>query len=67
MVDRICLGSNPPDRSAIGARVLASVKKGVSEDELTEPKASFVYGNAPTGSRIARESARHPATKVRLK
>lgn len=67
MVDRISLGFKPPDRSAIRARVLASVKKGVTEDELTEQKASFVYGNAPAGSGITRESARHAATKVRLK
>lgn len=67
MVERISLGFKQPDRSAIRERVLASVKRGVSEAELEEQKASFVYGNAPAGSGTTKESARHAASHMRLK
>lgn len=66
MVERISLGFTPPDRSDLRERVAASIKKGVSEQDLAEQKASFVYGNAPAGSRITKDSARHAASHMRL-
>jgi hypothetical protein len=38
----------------------------LSEDELLEQRASFIYGNAPKGSRITKESARASARRVLL-
>lgn len=67
MVERVSLGFKQPDRSGIRDRVLASVKKGLSEADLAEQKASFVYGNAPASSGITKESARHAANYMRLK
>ena len=39
---------------------------GVTEAQLIEQRASFAYGNAPEGSTITKESARHAASTVRL-
>ena len=36
----------------------------VSEDELAEQRASFVFGNAPEKSGVTRDSARHAAESV---
>jgi len=33
----------------------------MTEDEMREQMASFVYGNAPQGSKITKESARKAA------
>ena len=66
MVERKSLGFSPPDRSDLQAKVKASVAKGVSEDELAEQKASFVYGNAPVRSGITKDLARYAAKHTRL-
>jgi hypothetical protein len=39
---------------------------GVTEDQLRAQRASFVYGNAPKGSRITRKSAEEAAHKIRI-
>ena len=66
MVERKSLGFSPPDRSAERTRVLASISKGLTEEEFAEQKASFVYGNAPARSGITKDSARHAAAHSRL-
>ena len=38
----------------------------VTDDLLQEQRASFVYGNAPQGSRITKESARESVKHVRI-
>ena len=66
MVERKSLGFSPPDRSEQRERVLASIAKGVTEEELAEQKASFIFGNAPRRSGITKDSARHAAKHLRL-
>lgn len=66
MVERKSLGFSPPDRSEMRARVAASVARGLSNAELAEQKASFVYGNAPVRSGITKESARYAIANSRL-
>ena len=66
MVERKSLGFAPPDRAAFRERVKQSIAKGITDDELAEQKASFVYGNAPERSGITKDSARHAATHSRL-
>ncbi len=66
MVERKSLGFSPPDRSELQARVAASIKRGISNEELAEQKASFVYGNAPVRSGITKDSARYAAANTRL-
>jgi hypothetical protein len=38
----------------------------VTDDMLTEQRASFVYGNAPQGSRITKASARASVGRLRV-
>jgi len=66
MVERKSLGFSPPDRSELRARVAASIAKGLSNEDLAEQKASFVYGNAPVRSSTTKDSARYAAANTRL-
>jgi hypothetical protein len=38
----------------------------VTDELLQEQRASFVYGNAPQGSRITKESARMAVGRIRI-
>jgi hypothetical protein len=38
----------------------------ISDDDLREQRASFVYGNAPASSRITKESARESVDRLRV-
>jgi hypothetical protein len=38
----------------------------VTDEMLQEQRASFVYGNAPKGSRITKDSARKAAARIRI-
>lgn len=66
MVERKSLGFSPPDRSEQRARVAASIAKGMTEDELAEQKASFIFGNAPQRSGITKDSARYAVKHLKL-
>lgn len=66
MVERISLGFKPPDRSDFQKGHKESIAKGVTDAGLAEQKASFVYGNAPSDSRITQDSARHAAAHMRM-
>jgi hypothetical protein len=66
MVERISLGFSPPDRSELRRRVAASIAKGMTDAELAEQRASFVYGNAPRDSGITKETARYAIAHPRL-
>lgn len=48
-------------------RLLERAKAGpVTDEELREQMASFVYGNAPKGSRITKESAADAVKRIRI-
>ena len=66
MVERKSLGFSAPDRSESRRKVAESVAKGLTNEELTEQKASFVYGNAPERSGITKDSARYAASNTRI-
>ena len=55
-----------PPRPDLDAKMSFAKTITLSEDDLREQRASFVYGNAPKGSRITRESARRSTTHVRV-
>lgn len=38
----------------------------VTEEQLHEQRISFVYGNAPKGSRITKETAKAAAEKIKV-
>lgn len=48
-------------------RLLERAKSVVlTDEEIQEQRASFVYGNAPKGSGITKESARKAAKRIRV-
>jgi len=55
-----------PPRPELEALLEQARRSGVSEDQLREQRASFVYGNAPENSGITKESARAAASSLRL-
>lgn len=55
-----------PERPKLEALLKAAKSATVSEDVLRQQRASFIYGNAPKGSRITKESALSSLDKIRL-
>jgi hypothetical protein len=39
----------------------------VTDEQLAEQRISFIYGNAPAGSAITKETARVASTRFRIK
>ena len=66
MAERKSALKRAPDRPALDALLEQAKKVTVTDEELQEQLASFVYGNAPKGSRITKDSARKAATCVRV-
>ena len=66
MAERKPTAVRAPKRPALDALFQKDKETEVSEDVLQEQRASFVYGNAPKGSRITKASARTAANKLRL-
>lgn len=66
MAERKAALNRAPARPRL-EELLESAKKVVlTDDQLREQRASFVYGNAPKGSRITKESARKSVDRIRL-
>jgi len=55
-----------PPRPELDRLLKASVRTGVTNEQLQEQRVSFVYGNAPAGSRITKESARKASRSIRI-
>jgi hypothetical protein len=55
-----------PPRPELERLLAASIKAGVTDEQLQEQRVSFAYGNAPEGSRITKDSARKAAHSIRL-
>lgn len=56
-----------PQRPELDALLAEARKKGVTDEQLQEQRASFAYGNAPEGAdRITKESARMSSKRNRL-
>lgn len=67
MAERKSALKRAPDRPNLNALLERAKTQIVSEDELLEQRASFVYGNAPKGSRITKESARDSLNHIRVR
>ena len=67
MAERKAALKRAPERPKLVA--LLEKAKGVvlTEAQLKEQRISFVYGNAPKGSRITKDSARKSADHVRVR
>lgn len=66
MVERKAALKRAPKRPLLDALIEQAREHVVSDDELRAQRASFVYGNAPKGSRITKESAAASVTHLRV-
>jgi hypothetical protein len=66
MAERKSALKRAPARPELDQLVEQSKEAGVSEDVLHEQRISFVYGNAPKGSRITKESAKQAAQSIKV-
>lgn len=66
MAERKAALRRAPDRPELRALLERAKSTPVSDEMLQEQRASFVYGNAPKGSRITKESARKAARRIRV-
>ncbi len=66
MAERKSALKRAPDRPQLQALLERAKTVSLTDDELREQRASFVYGNAPKGSRITKESARKSVGRLRL-
>jgi hypothetical protein len=55
-----------PDSEEFGAFIIDVAKAGVTEDQLTEQRVSFAYGNAPVGSSSNKEAVREDSKHNKL-
>ena len=55
-----------PARPELDRLIDKARKNDITDAELKEQRASFVYGNAPKGSKITKKSARTASQSVRL-
>ena len=66
MAERKAALRRAPDRPELRALLERAKSTPVSDEMLQEQRASFVYGNAPKGSRITKESALKAARRIRV-
>jgi hypothetical protein len=55
-----------PARPELDRLLETSLRAGITNEQLQEQRVSFVYGNAPEGSRITKESARKASRNIRI-
>lgn len=66
MVERKSALKRAPARPELDQLLERARHYTISDDELKVQRASFVYGNAPEGSRITRESAAASVESLRV-
>ena len=67
MAERKAAFKRAPERPNLEAPLDKTRTVTLTDEELREQRASFVYGNAPKGSRITKESARRSVNRVRVR
>ena len=66
MAERKSALKRAPARPDLEAKLAKAKSVILTDDQLKEQRASFVYGNAPKGSRITRDSAKRATTHGRV-
>jgi hypothetical protein len=66
MAERKSALRRAPARPELDAKLAAARSVVMTDAQLREQRASFVYGNAPTNSRITKDSARRSVGRIRL-
>ena len=67
MAERKATLRRAPPRPQLEALLEGAKQVVLTEEQLREQRASFVYGNAPKGSRITKESARQSVDRIRVR
>jgi hypothetical protein len=67
MAERKSTLRRAPDRPELRAKLDLARSVILTDEQLQEQRVSFVYGNAPKGSRITKESALRATKQIRLK
>ena len=66
MAERKVALRRAPEWSELRALLDRAKTVTLTDEQLREQRASFVYGNAPKGSRITKESARKAVKHLRV-
>jgi len=66
MTERRSVIQRAPERPALRGLLERAKAVTLTDEHLFEQRVSFVYGNAPRGSRITKESARRAARSIRV-
>lgn len=66
MAERKAAMKRAPERPQLKERLEKAKRTVLTEAQLQEQRASFVYGNAPAGSRITKASATKATKGIRL-
>ncbi len=66
MAERKSALKRAPKRPALEELLERAKTSAVTDEQLREQRASFVYGNAPQGSRITKKSALKSITRNRV-
>lgn len=66
MAERKAALGRAPDRPELRALLERAKSVTLTDEELLEQRASFIYGNAPADSQITKESARKAVRRIRL-
>jgi len=66
MAERKATLKRAPDRPELQQLLQRAKMVTITDEQLLEQRASFVYGNAPKGSRITKESALKAANRIRV-
>jgi len=66
MAERKSALKRAPARPELQKMLDEAKSQVLTEEQLQEQRASFVYGNAPKGSRITKESALKASTQIRV-
>ncbi len=66
MAERKAALGQVPERPRLRSLLDRAKSVTVTDDDLRKQRASFVYGNAPKGSRITKESAAKSIDRIRI-
>ena len=67
MAERKAALRRAPERPRLRTLLNSAKTVTVTDAELRAQRASFVYGNAPKGSRITKESAAKSVDRIRVR
>ncbi|MCY4396491.1 MAG: hypothetical protein OXC10_15295 [Rhodospirillaceae bacterium] len=67
MAERKAALHRAPERPRLKDLLASARSIEMTDEQLREQRASFVYGNAPKGSEITKESAKKSVNRIRIR